>query len=156
MASPPTLEGRGPSIGVGYSTTDTCHPPHQPYLPHLTSVPRSSDLGVSPKATTSQASPCRAKEYCTRLDRMLPVLLDDVHLAVSRTRRAKRVRDQRRVAAPPVLVRELCGERHLEDHAEFQAGLTRQFVRRLVNDARVMAIRAVARHHGGELDGIGS
>ena len=49
-----------------------------------------------------------------------------------------------------------CGERHLEDHAEFQAGLTRQFVRRLVNDARVMSIRAVARHHGGELDGIGS
>ena len=41
-----------------------------------------------------------------------------------------------------------CGERHLEDHAEFQAGLTRRFARRLVKDATVMSIRAVARHHG--------
>ena len=40
------------------------------------------------------------------------------------------------------------GERHLEDHDQFQAGLTRRFARRLVRDARVMSIRAVARHHG--------
>ena len=41
-----------------------------------------------------------------------------------------------------------CGERHLEDHDQFQAGLTRRFARRLVADARVMSIRAVSRHHG--------
>ena len=41
-----------------------------------------------------------------------------------------------------------CGERHLEDHDQFQAGLTRRFSRRLVADATVMSIRAVARHHG--------
>lgn len=40
-----------------------------------------------------------------------------------------------------------CGERHLEDHAQFQGGLTRRFARRLVRDARVMSIRAVTRHH---------
>ena len=33
-----------------------------------------------------------------------------------------------------------CGERHLEDHAQFQAGLTRRFARRLVQDARVISI----------------
>ena len=41
-----------------------------------------------------------------------------------------------------------CGERHLEDHAQFQGGLSRRLARRLVKDARVMSIRAVARHHG--------
>ena len=41
-----------------------------------------------------------------------------------------------------------CGERHLEDHAQFQGGLSRRFARRLVRDARVMSIRVVARHHG--------
>ena len=41
-----------------------------------------------------------------------------------------------------------CGERHLEDHALFGAGLTRRFARRLVADATVMSIRAVGRHHG--------
>ena len=41
-----------------------------------------------------------------------------------------------------------CGERHLEDHAQFQAGLTCRFARRLVKDATVMSIRAVSRHHG--------
>ena len=41
-----------------------------------------------------------------------------------------------------------CGERHLEDHDQFEAGLTRRFARRLVADATVMSIRAVARHHG--------
>ena len=41
-----------------------------------------------------------------------------------------------------------CGERHLEGRAQFQGGLSRRFARRLVQDARVMSIRAVARHHG--------
>ena len=41
-----------------------------------------------------------------------------------------------------------CGERHLEDHPEFVGGLTRRLAARLVADARVMSIRAVARHHG--------
>ena len=41
-----------------------------------------------------------------------------------------------------------CGERHLEDHDQFEAGLTRRFARRLVADATVMSIRAVGRHHG--------
>ena len=41
-----------------------------------------------------------------------------------------------------------CGERHLEDHAQFQGGLSRRFARRLVRDATVMSIRAVGRHHG--------
>ena len=41
-----------------------------------------------------------------------------------------------------------CEERHLEKHAQFGAGLTRRFARRLVKDATVMSIRAVARHHG--------
>lgn len=40
-----------------------------------------------------------------------------------------------------------CGERHLEDHAQFAGGLTRRFAHRLVEDARVMSIRAVARRH---------
>lgn len=41
-----------------------------------------------------------------------------------------------------------CGERHLEDHAQFGAGLTRRFAHRLVQDARWMSIRAASRHHG--------
>ena len=41
-----------------------------------------------------------------------------------------------------------CGERHLEDHDQFAGGLTRRFARRLVQDVRVMSIRAVGRHHG--------
>ncbi len=41
-----------------------------------------------------------------------------------------------------------CGERHLEDHDQFQGGLSRRLARRLVQDARVMSIRAVSRHHG--------
>ena len=40
-----------------------------------------------------------------------------------------------------------CEERHLEEHAQFQGGWTRRFARRLVEDARVISIRAVARHH---------
>ena len=70
-------------------------------------------------------------------------------------RRAKRVRDLGVSGRRTTLVwcrRRFwcnnCGERHLEDHAQFRAGLTRRFARRLVNDAQVMSIRAVARHHG--------
>ena len=70
-------------------------------------------------------------------------------------RRAKRVRDLEVSGRRTTLVwrrrRFWCGnceERHLEDHAQFGAGLTRRFARRLVRDARVMSIRAVARHHG--------
>ena len=70
-------------------------------------------------------------------------------------RRAKRVRDLGVSGRRTTLVWRRrrfccgnCGERHLEDHAQFQAGLSRRFARRLVQDARVMSIRAVARHHG--------
>ena len=70
-------------------------------------------------------------------------------------RRAKRIRDLEVSGRRTTLVwrrrRFWCGnceERHLEEHAQFQAGLTRRFARRLVKDARVMSIRAVARHHG--------
>ena len=41
-----------------------------------------------------------------------------------------------------------CGERHLKDHDQFRAGLTRRFAQRLVQDARRMSIRAASRHHG--------
>ena len=41
-----------------------------------------------------------------------------------------------------------CGSRHLEDHPEFENKLTRRLSRRLVADARVMTLRAVARRHG--------
>ncbi len=40
-----------------------------------------------------------------------------------------------------------CGERHLEDHDEFEGHLTRRLARALVADAQVMSIRAVARRH---------
>ena len=70
-------------------------------------------------------------------------------------RRAKRVRDLEVSGRRATLVWRRrrfwcgnCGERHLEDHAQFAGGLTRRFARRLVRDARVMSIRAVARHHG--------
>ena len=70
-------------------------------------------------------------------------------------RRAKRVRDLGVSDRRTTLVWRRrrfccgnCGERHLEDHAQFQAGLSRRFARRLVRDATVMSIRAVARHHG--------
>ena len=70
-------------------------------------------------------------------------------------RRAKRIRDLGVSGRRTTLVwrrrRFWCGnceERHLEDHAQFGAGLTRRFARRLVKDARVMSIRAVSRHHG--------
>ena len=70
-------------------------------------------------------------------------------------RRAKRVRDLGVSGRRTTLVWRRrrfecgnCGERHLQDHAQFGAGLTRRFARRLVADATVMSIRAVARHHG--------
>ena len=70
-------------------------------------------------------------------------------------RRPKRVRDLGVSGRRTTLVwwrrRFWCGnceERHLEDHDQFAGGLTRRFVRRLVRDAQVMSIRAVARHHG--------
>ena len=70
-------------------------------------------------------------------------------------RRAKRVRDLGVSGRRTTLVWrrrrfccDNCGERHLEDHAQFQGGLSRRFARRLVADARVMSIRAVAHHHG--------
>jgi len=70
-------------------------------------------------------------------------------------RRAKRVRDLGVSGRRATLVWRRrrfwcgnCGERHLEDHDQFQGGLTRRFARRLVRDAQVMSIRAVARHHG--------
>ena len=70
-------------------------------------------------------------------------------------RRAKRVRDLEVSGRRTTLVWRRrrfecsnCGERHLEDHDQFAGGLTRRFARRLVQDARVMSIRAVSRHHG--------
>ena len=70
-------------------------------------------------------------------------------------RRAKRVRDLAVSGRWTTLVWRRrrfwcsnCGERHLEDHDQFQGGLSRRLARRLVQDARVMSIRAVSRHHG--------
>jgi transposase len=40
-----------------------------------------------------------------------------------------------------------CDERHLENHVEFEGGLTRRLARQLVADAKVMSIRAVVRRH---------
>ncbi len=70
-------------------------------------------------------------------------------------RRAKRVRDLGVSGRRTTLVWrrrrfccDNCGERHLEDHDQFRAGLIRRLAHRLVQDARVMSIRAVSRHHG--------
>ena len=41
-----------------------------------------------------------------------------------------------------------CGERFLEDHPGFDGRLTRRLAHRLVADAQVMTIRALARRHG--------
>lgn len=41
-----------------------------------------------------------------------------------------------------------CGERHLEEHDEFEGRLTRRMARTVVADAKVMSVRAVARRHG--------
>ncbi len=40
-----------------------------------------------------------------------------------------------------------CGERHLEEHQEFEGRLTRRLARAVVADAKVMSVRAVARRH---------
>lgn len=40
-----------------------------------------------------------------------------------------------------------CGERFLEDHPEFEGRLTRHLAQRLVADARVMTVAAVAQRH---------
>ena len=40
-----------------------------------------------------------------------------------------------------------CGKRHMETHPQFEGGLTRRLVRRLVQDAQVMPISAVSRRH---------
>ena len=41
-----------------------------------------------------------------------------------------------------------CGERHLEEHPEFEGNLTRRLARQLVADVRVMSVSAVARREG--------
>lgn len=41
-----------------------------------------------------------------------------------------------------------CGERHIEVHPAFEGHLTARLARQVVADARVMAIRSVARRHG--------
>ena len=62
-------------------------------------------------------------------------------------RRAKRIRDLEVSGRRTTLVWRRrrfccgnCGERHLEDHTQFQGGLTRRFARRLVADATVMSM----------------
>ena len=62
-------------------------------------------------------------------------------------RRAKRVRDLEVSGRRTTLLWRRrrfecgnCSERHLEDHTQFQAGLTRRFARRLVQDARVIVV----------------
>ena len=40
-----------------------------------------------------------------------------------------------------------CGQRHLEDHPEFEGALRGRLERRLVADAQVMTISSVARRH---------
>ena len=69
-------------------------------------------------------------------------------------RRAKRVRDLEVSGRRPLWcgvaagLRVGTGERHLENHDQFQGGLSRRFAHRLVQDVRVMSIRAASRHHG--------
>ena len=70
-------------------------------------------------------------------------------------RRSKRVRDLEVSGRRTVLVWRRrrfwcanCEERHLEEHDLFVGGLTRRLARRLVEDARVMSIRAASRRHG--------
>ncbi len=70
-------------------------------------------------------------------------------------RRQKRIRDRMMSGRRVTLVWQRrrfecgnCGERHLEEHPEFEGNLTRRFARQLVADARVMPIIAVARREG--------
>ena len=69
--------------------------------------------------------------------------------------RPRRVRDRRMGERAVTLVWkrrrfvcESCGERHLEEHPEFEGNLTRRLARQLVADARVMSVSAVARREG--------
>lgn len=110
-----------------------------------------------------------------RLIRVLEVVVDtvsDVVVAVTSTRswsrcphcgfRCRRVHDSRlrRVRDLPISGRAVtliwhrrriscdnCGERHVEDHDEFEGRLSRRMARAVVADAKVMSIRAVARRH---------
>ena len=41
-----------------------------------------------------------------------------------------------------------CGNRHLEEHPEFEGNLTRRLARQIITDTRVMTISAVARREG--------
>ena len=70
-------------------------------------------------------------------------------------RRVKRVWDQPVSGRETVLLWrrrrwrcENCGERHLEDHPEFEGKVTRRLARRLVGDVAVMPISAAARRAG--------
>lgn len=69
-------------------------------------------------------------------------------------RRAKRVRDLEVSGRRTTLVWrrrrfwcDNCEERHLEEHDQLCGSLIRRLSRRLVEDARAMSIRAVARRH---------
>ncbi len=70
-------------------------------------------------------------------------------------RRDKRIRDLECLGRRTVLVWRRrrfrcddCGSRFLEDHPAFEGKLTARLARRLVADARVMPVSAVARRHG--------
>lgn len=70
-------------------------------------------------------------------------------------RRPKRIRDRALAGRRVTLVWQRrrfvcdnCGERHLEEHSEFEGNLTRRFARQLGSGARVMTISAVARREG--------
>ncbi len=111
-----------------------------------------------------------------RLIRVLAVLvdtLDELVVAVASTRswsrcphcgfrchrvhdsRVRRVRDLA-VSGRPVTLEwrrrrfscDGCGERHLEDHDEFEGRLTRRLARTVVADAKVMSVRAVTACRG--------
>ena len=69
--------------------------------------------------------------------------------------RPRRVRDRRVGERAVTLVWQRrrfacgnCGERHLEEHPEFEGNLTRRLARQLVADAKVMSVSAVARREG--------
>ena len=69
-------------------------------------------------------------------------------------RRQRRIRDLEVSGRLTVLlwtqrrfVCDSCGKRHLENHPQFEGGMTRRLARRLVQDAQAMPVRAVARRH---------
>ena len=43
---------------------------------------------------------------------------------------------------------EHCGERHTEDHPEFEGKVTRRFARQMVKDSKFLTIRELSRRHG--------